>query len=67
LPYIETALKTNCKNPELLCHAGLIYAKTGDKTKARSLLQEAIKNNPDIPAVLMDESKTILGSLAISR
>lgn len=23
LPYIKTALKTNCKNPILLCHAGL--------------------------------------------
>ena len=55
-----TALKTNCKNPELLCHAGLIYAKTGNKTKARSLLQEAIKNNPGIPAGLMDETKKTL-------
>src|SRR5688572_3407925 len=30
LPYIEAALKTNCKNPELLCHAGLIYAGAGN-------------------------------------
>ncbi|MEO7393481.1 MAG: hypothetical protein ABIU11_00985, partial [Chitinophagaceae bacterium] len=28
LPYIKTALKTNSKNPRLLCRAGLIYNKT---------------------------------------
>ena len=38
LPYMETAMKTNSKNPALLCRAGLIYAKTGNKEKAKSLL-----------------------------
>ena len=32
LPYLKVALKTNSKNPTLLCHAGLIYDKLGIKT-----------------------------------
>ena len=31
LPFIKVALKTNSKNPELLCRAGLIYEKAGVK------------------------------------
>ena len=63
VPYIETALKTNCKNPELLCHAGLIYAKTGDKSKAKMLLNEALKNGPVMPLSLKMECKEMLESL----
>ena len=63
LPYIEAALKTNCKNPELLCHAGLIYAKTGDKAKAKMLLKEAMKNYPVISVSLKTESEEMLGYL----
>jgi tetratricopeptide (TPR) repeat protein len=48
LPYIKVALKTNSKNPTLLCHAGLIYAKTGDKSLAKTTLQEALKANANI-------------------
>jgi tetratricopeptide (TPR) repeat protein len=64
LPYIESALKTNCKNPELLCHAGLIYAKTGYKVKAKKYLEEALKNTPSIPAELEKESIEMLKSLS---
>jgi len=63
LPYIEAAIKTNCKNPELLCHAGLIYAKTGDNTKAKMFLKEALKNDPVISVSLKIESKEMLGYL----
>ena len=38
LPYINTALRTNCKNPELLSLASLIYNKTGKKELARIIL-----------------------------
>jgi len=38
LPYIEAAMKTNSKNPVLLSRAALIFAKTGDTAKAKSLL-----------------------------
>lgn len=63
IPYIKEALKTNCKNPVLLCHAGLIYAKAGDKAKAKSLLQEALKNNPNISEELKKESEGIMEKL----
>jgi tetratricopeptide (TPR) repeat protein len=63
LPYIEVALKTNCKNPELLCHAGLIYAKSGDKAKANMLLKEAMKNDPLISVSLKTETEEMLGYL----
>lgn len=63
LTYIETALKTNCKNPDLLCRAGLIYAKTGDKVKAKKFLSEVLKNNPVIPVALKEESNRILIAL----
>ena len=60
LPYINAALKTNCKNPQLLCNAGLIYAKTGQKSLAKSTLQEALRNNPNIDPELKTESENVL-------
>lgn len=48
IPYIDVALKTNSKNPTLLCRAGLIYAKLGDTTKAKKYLQDGLQNNPNI-------------------
>ncbi len=61
--YIDTALKTNCKNPVLLCHAGLIYAKSGHKEKAKLILTEALKNNPGIDIELKEESAALLKEL----
>lgn len=61
--YINTALKTNCKNPTLLCQAGLIYAKGGNKIKAKQLLTEALKNNPGIDLELKAESENVLKGL----
>lgn len=55
LPFIAEALKTNSKNPTLLCRAGLIYLKAGDKEKAKKLLQEGTKNNPNIDGFLKTE------------
>jgi tetratricopeptide (TPR) repeat protein len=63
LPYIKVAMKTNCKNPVLLCRAGLIYAKAGDKAMAKSLLQEAMKNDPGISPSLKMESERVLQTL----
>jgi tetratricopeptide (TPR) repeat protein len=48
IPYIDEALKTNCKNPTLLQHAGLIYARAGDKEKAKIFLQQAMKSSQNI-------------------
>jgi len=63
LPYVKTALRTNCKNPTLLCQAGLIYAAAGNKAQAKPLLQEALKNNPNISTDIKDESARVLKSI----
>ncbi|MBC7424433.1 MAG: tetratricopeptide repeat protein, partial [Ferruginibacter sp.] len=56
LPFIAEALKTNSKNPTLLCRAGLIYLKAGDKEKAKQLLKEGTQNNPNINYQLKAEA-----------
>jgi len=61
--YIKAALKTNCKNPTLLCRAGLIYAKVGEKPLARVTLQEALRTNANIADNLKVEGKNILQTL----
>lgn len=63
LPYIKKALRTNCQNPILLSRAGLIFAKTGDTAKAKTLLQEAQKNNPNIDVLLKQEAADVLRTL----
>jgi tetratricopeptide (TPR) repeat protein len=63
VPYMKTALKTNSKNPTLLCHAGLIYAKAGDKATAKSNLQAALQSNPNIIETLKTESANTLKTL----
>ena len=55
LPFIAEALKTNSKNPTLLCRAGLIYLKAGDKEKAKKLLEDGTQNNPNINEILKAE------------
>ncbi|HET9826091.1 MAG TPA: tetratricopeptide repeat protein [Chitinophagaceae bacterium] len=61
--YIKRSLRTNCKNPALLCRAGLIYAKAGDKTSAQNLLQPGLKNNPNISPMLKMQVQETLQSL----
>ncbi len=63
LPYLKAALKTNSKNPTLLCHAGLIYAKVGEKAVAKNELQSALQSNPNIMEVLKNESNSVLKGL----
>jgi tetratricopeptide (TPR) repeat protein len=63
LSYTEAALKTNSKNPVLLCHAGLIYAKAGNKTKAKEMLQKGLRNNPNISETLKTECSDVLQKL----
>ena len=58
--YMDNALKTNCKNPILLCRGGLIYAKTGNNIKARLLLTEALQKDPGIDMELKNESRETL-------
>ncbi|MGZ4054174.1 MAG: tetratricopeptide repeat protein, partial [Bacteroidia bacterium] len=45
---INKSLRTNCQNPALLCHAGLIKIKAGEKEKGIELIKKAFANNPFI-------------------
>lgn len=63
LPYIQVALKTNSKNPTLLCRAGLIFEKSGDKITAKSLFTQALNNNPAIAESLKMQSEQVLRML----
>ncbi|MEJ7739517.1 MAG: tetratricopeptide repeat protein [Chitinophagaceae bacterium] len=63
LAHLKKALRTNSKNPVLLCRAGLIFDKAGEKNKAKSTLQEALKNNPAISGSLKMEAKEALKAL----
>ncbi len=58
--YIQSALKTNSKNPTLLCRAGLIFAKTGDEAKAKSSISEALKNNPPLDVNLKMDCEALI-------
>jgi tetratricopeptide (TPR) repeat protein len=46
--YIEKALLTQSKNPVLLCRAGLIKMKIGEKVKGMDLIALAFQSNPII-------------------
>jgi tetratricopeptide (TPR) repeat protein len=63
LPYMETAMKTNSKNPALLCRAGLIYARTNNKDKAKSLLGESMAYNSILEESLKIERAHTLRTL----
>ena len=43
---INKALRTNCKNTSLLCRAGLIKIKAGEKEKGMELIKIALNANP---------------------
>ncbi|MEO5682630.1 MAG: tetratricopeptide repeat protein [Chitinophagaceae bacterium] len=63
MPFANTALKTNSKNPALLCRIGLVYFKNGDKTTAEKLLKAGLAANPNIAMALKTESQQTLVSL----
>ncbi len=46
--YINTALKTNSKNPVLLSRAGLIKIKSGEQQKGKELITYAFQSDPFI-------------------
>lgn len=62
IPYLQEALKTNCKNPVLLNRAGLIYSKAGDKEKAKMFFQQALKINPNIAQSLKTQGAIAMQS-----
>jgi len=64
LPLAQTALKTNSKNPVLLCRMGLIYFKNADKVTAGKLLKAGLQANPNISMVLKTAAEHTLQLLA---
>jgi len=48
-------MKTKSNNPLLLSHAGLIYAMTGDKAKAKTFLENVVRSKANIPEPLRTE------------
>jgi tetratricopeptide (TPR) repeat protein len=60
---ITAALRTNSKNPRLLCRAGLIQLQAGNKTAARQLLVAGLQKNTGIFPLLKDESSKALAQL----
>jgi len=63
VPYMKVALKTNSKNPVLLCRAALIFDKAGDKATAKSLLAKTSVSNPYIDKPLQTETAAIASTL----
>ncbi len=57
--HISKALSTQCKNPELLCRAGLIYYSAGEHQMAARLIKEALHNDPNIDPDLKQKSMGI--------
>jgi tetratricopeptide (TPR) repeat protein len=62
IPYINAALKTNCKNPVLRLRAGLILAEN-QPAKAKAYLSEALALNPNIDLELKAQALKVFKSL----
>ena len=60
---IDKALKTKCQNPSLLCHAGLIKIKAGQKEIGEELIKKAMQSNPYMDIELKNEAKRYIVSL----
>ena len=63
IPYIEQAMRMKTINPNLHYHAGMIYAKAGNKEKAISELHFALQENQYLTPLTMQEAHTTLASL----
>lgn len=61
--HIEAALKTGSRNPSMLCHAGLIFAKAGESSRAKVLLQQGLQNNVYMNTELKSECIKVLAGL----
>jgi len=59
---IDKALKTGCKNPVLLCRAGLIKIKNGNVESGKALIREGIEANPFLEPELKSETVQFLAS-----
>ncbi len=57
---INKALATHCKNPILLCRAGLIKIKINDVEKGKALIKQALETNPFLDVDLRNEASVYL-------
>jgi tetratricopeptide (TPR) repeat protein len=64
MKFVMTALKTNSRNPRLLCRAGLIYLQQGNKPEAKKYLQDGLQNNAAIFPLLKEECSKALKQLS---
>ncbi|MES2565820.1 MAG: transposase [Bacteroidota bacterium] len=60
---VDKAMRTHSQSPTLLCHAGLIKIKTGQKTIGDDLIRQALKTNPYLDIELKREIKGNIASL----
>jgi tetratricopeptide (TPR) repeat protein len=63
LSFIDAAMKTKCKNPDLLCRAGLIYARAGRNKDAKIFLDDAFRLASCLPVELDKEGREVLEKL----
>lgn len=52
VPYMQKALQTGSKNPQLLCRAGLVSYKTGQQDLGKQMIQEALASKAILNADL---------------
>jgi tetratricopeptide (TPR) repeat protein len=60
--FINSALRTHSKNPILLCRAGLIKIKAGDKENGVQLIKQAIAQDPFLDIDLRNEAAPYLSN-----
>ena len=57
---MNTALRTNSKNPVLLCRAGLIKIRAGEVEKGKQFIRTALETNPFLEPDLKKEALPFL-------
>jgi tetratricopeptide (TPR) repeat protein len=57
---IDKSLRTNSKNPILLCRAGLIKIKANDAIKGKALIKNAMESDPFLDIELRNEASPYL-------
>ena len=57
---INVALKTGSKNPVLLCRAGLVKIKAGEKVEGQAMIKKSLEMNPFLDPILKKEAQPYL-------
>jgi tetratricopeptide (TPR) repeat protein len=59
---IMNALRLGTKDAQLFFHAGMIYARLGNASKARDYLSRALSTNPQFHVFYADEARNLLAT-----